>query len=63
MCKWSVVFLITSESASQRRPAGMFIGPYCGLRGGDAASLFDGLRARGHDVRFEPQESVFGGRS
>ena len=32
-----------------------------GLEEGMPQSLFDGLAQRGHDVRFEPLESVFGG--
>ena len=32
-----------------------------GLEEGMPQSLFDGLKARGHNVRYESQESVFGG--
>jgi gamma-glutamyltranspeptidase/glutathione hydrolase len=32
-----------------------------GLEEGMPQSLFDGLAQRGHAVRYEPQESVFGG--
>ena len=32
-----------------------------GLEEGLPQSVFDGLKARGHDVRYEPLESVFGG--
>ena len=32
-----------------------------GLEHGIAQEIFDGLKQRGHDVRYEPQESVFGG--
>ena len=49
------------QEASDAPALACLSGPFRRLRRGMPQSLFDGLKARGHDVRFEPQESVFGG--